>query len=282
MRLLLFALLVLVAIYVYNTESTQTIPVYLERPLDIVTLRDKRDKYDSQLISFTIPKSWSQDANDPGIPCVYFASGTERGTRAILFSHSFEDNALSVYPKIAALARDTGCDIITYEYSGYGVNPLLSFDRTPKGLVATSRSVYEHVQSMGYEDISLVGEDVGCGINLQLALDLRGSAADDMFVMPKLCCLNPLNSYKNMARKILGSDEMVDERFDTVELCKMVAPNSVLVLLTPMQNNRVRQLLQVNAHQFTPNATVKYVESVRWHDIFPMMSKYLSHTEVSA
>jgi pimeloyl-ACP methyl ester carboxylesterase len=146
-------------------------------PLNLVLHREPSMIYPNQYVNLWIDKPWNPELDNIRIPCRYEKFERNRvfddleNSKLIIYSHDNQNNILTSLPFIQILSKTTQADVVTYDYSGYGLNKYNSYERSADGINATLRAVYNHFISKGTSanDISLLGYSLGSGPSVNLA-----------------------------------------------------------------------------------------------------------------
>jgi pimeloyl-ACP methyl ester carboxylesterase len=144
-------------------------------PLNLAIYREPKTLYSDQVINLWIDKPWRDDGNR--IPCCIERSSAISAMKTsdktlVIYSHGNGENILNCVPFIRELSTSIEADVLCYDYSGYGLNPLVSTERTPEGVNLTLRTIYEHmVYDEGYlpENIIFWGYSLGSGPSVYMA-----------------------------------------------------------------------------------------------------------------
>lgn len=131
-------------------------------PLNYVLYQEPLRGYDAQVVNVWVDKPWSGSR----IPC-HLARYGDTDT-LIIYSHGNNEDLLSCLPLVKKISDNLHSDVVTYDYSGYGLNPADTFERSERGVNATLEAVYEYFRS-GYEKVVLWGYSLGSGPSLKLA-----------------------------------------------------------------------------------------------------------------
>lgn len=140
-----------------------------QTPLNLLLFQEPKISYPSQFVNVWVNKEWT--LNGSKIPCLL--EEYHESDQLIIFSHSFQDNLLTIYPFIVRLSKVLKVSVVTYDYSGYGLNELDTFERSSPGINATLGSVYNHFsKTFQPSKITLMGCSLGTGCSISLAADL--------------------------------------------------------------------------------------------------------------
>jgi pimeloyl-ACP methyl ester carboxylesterase len=148
-------------------------------PFNLVLYREPGSQYTSQLVNQWVEKPWRDDGGR--IPCRLekdTSSGATVGQRTlVIYSHGQSENLLSCVQFAQQASASLSADILCYDYSGYGLNPPDSFERSEEGVSRTLHTVYQAMVQQGYHpgNIVLWGYSLGTGPSVKLAATLSQS-----------------------------------------------------------------------------------------------------------
>lgn len=111
----------------------------------------------------------------------------------IIFSHGNAED-LSNVGWYSQLARETGCDVIGYDYTGYGLST--GGEPTEDDTYACADAVYEHVittLAVPPDDVILMGRSLGSGPTTYLAAN-HDSFAAVFYIAPLTSCAGVVGS----------------------------------------------------------------------------------------
>lgn len=172
---LIFLLAIIVTGQVMTMSDLGSLYSSFSSPVDWVIYQPPRVQYSDQLVNVWIPKPWRQDGKR--IPCLFYLNQhldeyQIRSNKLVIYSHGNAENILTTYPLMQQLSQLLECDMLTYEYSGYGLNEFDSYERTAEGMNATLDAVVRHAcKELGYErsQIYLLGYSLGSGVSTAIA-----------------------------------------------------------------------------------------------------------------
>lgn len=146
--------------------------VDLDSPLNMVIFQSPgTNRYSSSLVNLWIPKTWRTD--DTHIPCRLETFDRETTSRKlIVYSHGNAEDLLACSQFIRELSEYTQMDVVSWDYSGYGLNPVDRFERSVEGVNLSLKTIIEYfVQQKGYmlENIVLWGYSLGTGPTIGVA-----------------------------------------------------------------------------------------------------------------
>lgn len=155
-----------------------------DSPLNLAVFRSPGlNRYSEQLVNLWVPKVWRTDDQSQRIPCRiehgYKPSVPLADRKLILYSHGNAEDLMSCTQFLRELSERVGMDVVTWDYSGYGLNPTNKFERTAEGVNLTLKTVLDHLLSQGYRQQNLIlwGYSLGSGpsTTLAAALSHRGT-----------------------------------------------------------------------------------------------------------
>jgi pimeloyl-ACP methyl ester carboxylesterase len=198
-------------------------------PLNFLLFQEPKVNYQVQFINTWVSKEWNLNADK--IPCRIV--NYPESDHLIIFSHSFEDNLLTVYPFMTLLSSMLHVSVVSYDYSGYGLNPFDSFERKGVGINATLSSVYNHfAKDFDSLKISLLGCSFGTGCSIKLASEL-GSNLESLILLSGFSSINDLvyDTWKskfgcNMSNEL---SSMFSERWNNSKLISEIKVPTLLL-----------------------------------------------------
>ncbi|KAI6238027.1 Hydrolase-4 domain-containing protein [Aphelenchoides fujianensis] len=119
--------------------------------------------------------------------CVFIRSPRKNPRYTIIFSHpngSDISDHLSGIPSLLETARFLNCDLVAFDYSGYGIS---SGKHNERNLYADIEAVYEHVRAVRKvpeESIVLWGSSIGTAATVHLAVRQADVAGVMLFAPP--------------------------------------------------------------------------------------------------
>ena len=117
-------------------------------PFNLVMYREPGSRYTDQLVNHWVDKPWRADGGR--IPCRIERGAGEvlhnRDRTLIIYSHGQAENLLSCVQFMQKLAESLEVDTLCYDYSGYGLNPADSFERSEEGVNQTLRTIYDSLR----------------------------------------------------------------------------------------------------------------------------------------
>ncbi len=181
-------------------------------PLNFAMYQAPSAKYTDQLVNMWVNKGWRTDGSR--IPC-RLESGSDPDLKfanrtVIVYSHGNAENVLLCHQFVRELSHSLKVDVVSYDYSGYGLNPGSKRERTVEGVNLTLRTVMEHLSEMGYryENMILWGYSLGTGPSTYLAAEKPVRA---------LVLLAAYSSILDVVRDTVGEKaaSLFEERWDT-------------------------------------------------------------------
>jgi fermentation-respiration switch protein FrsA (DUF1100 family) len=150
-------------------------------PLNLVLYQEPVVVYPNQFVNLWIDKPWNPQLENMRIPCRLEKFETTRNIsgfddnnfneKLIIYSHGNKDNILTSLPFIQMLSKHLEVNVVTYDYSGYGLNKYDSYERSADGINATLRAVYNYFinQGISSNNICLLGYSLGSGPSINIA-----------------------------------------------------------------------------------------------------------------
>jgi pimeloyl-ACP methyl ester carboxylesterase len=143
--------------------------------------QEPRVKYSDNLVNVWIEKPWV--SNGSRIPCRIerFSGETDKKSpekTLVIYSHGNAENLLHCAQTIRELSKALKVDVISYDYSGYGLNRADTFERSEEGVNLTLQTIYNAMvdpsSSYNYkpENVVLLGYSLGSGPSVYLASTL--------------------------------------------------------------------------------------------------------------
>lgn len=117
-----------------------------------------------------VPLIWLSNANGEEIPAAYIQSDWDSQKKyTLIYSHGEAEDLGIAVSDMSEVADFTGCDVLCYEYSGYG---LASGEPSESNCYADIRAAYEYlVKDKGVDPLRIVlyGKSLGTGSSVDLA-----------------------------------------------------------------------------------------------------------------
>lgn len=173
--LLLVAAVVLVAVFGISPANVAT---DIQSPLNMVMFQQPSHRYSDQLVNLWIEKPWRSDGKrlpcriekgyDPEVPT------SER--TLVLYSHGNAEDLMYCAQFLRELAHKLGVDVMSWDYSGYGLNDTDKNERSMKGINLSLKTILDEMTSsrQGYrmDNIVMWGYSLGSGPTVALAAEL--------------------------------------------------------------------------------------------------------------
>ncbi len=148
-----------------------------DSPLNLVMFQPPgQNRYSDQLVNLWVPKVWRMD--DKKIPCRiehgYSPDVPLSARKLVLYSHGNAEDLMSCTQFLRELSDKVGMDVVTWDYSGYGVNPIDKFERSVEGINLSLKTILDDLLRRGYklENILFWGYSLGSGPSTLLAAAL--------------------------------------------------------------------------------------------------------------
>lgn len=253
-----FVLLVLIAVLLMLTLSVGSFERCrhdIGSPLNFVLLQEPRRSYTDEIVSKWVKKPWK--SNGERIPCHVSKAEGKSGSGAsdhwILYAHGNACDLLGAIPWSKNLSHELNVNVLSFDYSGYGLNFYDAFERTADGINQTMRSVWDDLMATeNPESVYLYGFSLGSGPTLKLACALQnGNGQLPEGVIVHGAFTSVLDVVKEHTHEKLAA--LFSERWNNVEtMCKIQGP--VLIM-----HSKDDTLISVqHAHKLrkaNPNAT---------------------------
>jgi len=141
----------------------------------MVLFQEPTPRYSSRLVNVWVSKTWREDGQR--IPCRYevFDPEIEIYDRTlVIYSHGNAEDLLSCTHFIQDVSTSLKTDIVSWDYSGYGLNPHNEFERTPEGINLSLKTLHNHFLEEGYrpENILFWGYSLGTGPTIKHVAEL--------------------------------------------------------------------------------------------------------------
>jgi pimeloyl-ACP methyl ester carboxylesterase len=219
--LLSFIVLILLMVGVFPTKHLCD----ASSPLNYFMYAEPSVMYTNQIVSEWVEKPWRMD--DSRIPCrleeAYDESVSTKDRKLFIYSHGNAENLALCMPFAQSLSEHLNVDVVSWDYSGYGLNEADKYERTPDGVNESLITIVEHFRNKGYEmdNIILCGYSLGTGPSMAAASTycIRDNppAAVVLFA--------PYSSILDVVAEKVGSErvkDMFDERWNNVVAAKSV------------------------------------------------------------
>lgn len=201
-------------------------------PLNFIMFQQPKSGYTDQLVNLWVDKPWRVDGKR--IPCRlehgYTEDETPKADRTlIVYSHGNAENLLQCAQFLQNMASAMQCDVVGYDYSGYGLNEADHFERSTEGVNLTLQTVVEHMVGQGYQrhNIILWGYSLGTGPSLHM-----GASMCQNHTPPKcVILLAPYSSILDVVKDVVpeGVANIFAERWNNVQsIMKVTCPTLIL------------------------------------------------------
>lgn len=167
--MLLVVLSMLVVMTIFGAISPRSPLVDVDSPLNMALFRAPQQSYTDQLVNVWVEKTWIHTGQR--IPCRLEKYKASNDTPyLIIYSHGGTENLLSCTPFMREASRALQTDILSWEYSGFGLNNAEKYERSAEGVNLTLRTVVSYaLDTLGYKQIILWGSALGVGPTLAIA-----------------------------------------------------------------------------------------------------------------
>ena len=150
----LFILFLTIIVLLFSlTLISDKVSVDSRSPLNLAIYQEPKNGYTKNLINHWVDKDWRSDRKQ--IPCLiergYADSVPEEERSLIIYSHGNAEDILLCSQFIRKLSMDLKCDVLCWDYSGYGLNDIDSFERSAEGINLSLQTVINSMLSKGYQ-----------------------------------------------------------------------------------------------------------------------------------
>lgn len=223
----LLAVAVVVAFYGLAVTMTDT-----WAPFNFIMFQQPKSGYTDQLVNLWVDKPWRVDGKR--IPCRWEQSYDQDTTpyadrTLIVYSHGNAEDLLQCMQFLQKMAHGMQCDVVGYDYSGYGLNEADHFERSTEGVNLTLQTVVDRMVTQGYrrQNIILWGYSLGTGPSLHMA------AAMCQNQNPPRCVilLAPYSSILDVVKDVVPESvaSIFEERWNNVHsIAKVTCPILIL------------------------------------------------------
>jgi fermentation-respiration switch protein FrsA (DUF1100 family) len=280
--LFLFFLLVLLLVITGSSDKCIT---DISSPLNFIMFQEPRNKYSSQLVNIWVDKKWTDDGDR--IPCYLekHESGNdnkEADRTLIIYSHGNGENLLNCTQFSRELASKLQADVLSYEYSGYGINKYNKFERSAEGITLTLKTVFDYmVTNKMYKSSNIIlwGYSLGSGPSLELAANLSKTVQSVKGVV----LLGAFTNIKDVIRQNTHNKiaEMFSERWDNLASIRKVS--CPILLLHGEHDTFIPASHSTQLKNATTNAKLQILPSANhanfnWDSIIEQVSQWLTNT----
>lgn len=146
-------------------------------PLNFIMFQQPKTGYTDQLVNQWIPKPWRMDGTriPSRIEFGYPENVPNQDRLLILYSHGNAEDLLKCMQFMRNITDELDADVMTWDYSGYGLNEADSFERSAEGVNLSLATVIKYMtEEKNYcmSNIVLWGYSLGSGPTLRAAADL--------------------------------------------------------------------------------------------------------------
>lgn len=205
----------------------------LKNPVNLVLFQAPSHTYSDQLPNENIAKPWTMESVIPAYRKVTYIEEVPLDDRRwVLMSHGNAEDLMQCLPQVNKMAEDLICDVIVWDYSGYGKNPLNDDERTPEGINKSCETVYNHMVKLGYnpKHCILWGYSLGTGPTTALAAKLNQTNDTRIGgVVLQAPYTSIANVFKHHVPQVVSSFITINARWNTEEAIAQVK-DPVLIL----------------------------------------------------
>jgi len=280
---LVFVVMALLAVGIIPAKCTSD----YDSPLNFVMFQEPKNKYSDQLVNQWVDKPWRSDGKR--IP-----SRIEHGYRSdvplaerklVLYSHGNAEDLLNCVQFIRELSSSIGMDVVCWDYSGYGLNELDKFERTPEGINLSLQTLLDHLIQKGYklENIILWGYSLGSGPSVHLASILcqRGTPPAGVVLFGAYSSI--LDVVKDATNEKVAS--MFHERWNSKELIGNIT--CPILLMHGQSDGLIRYHHAEKLKEKNPNARLVLLPNTghtrfSWGEAIKEVRRWLTDQELSS
>jgi len=249
-------------------------------PINWILYQPPSVKYTSSIVTHWIPKNIydneedsNTDINKKSIPAILFSYShyleeeeeeeEHQVKKIIIYSHGNAENLLTCYPWMHKISNELRCDVLSYDYSGYGLNPYHEKEQSTEGMNLTLMNVVEYVHDeleYDWSQIYLMGCSLGTGVSIEVASQLR------RVKLGGLILLAPFSSIRQVAIDYIGNTlgEYVSERWNNLkQIHKVQCPILCMYgendeLFSPSTHgDLLKNSFRVNEQPYHPSRTLR-------------------------
>lgn len=172
---LVVGLLVMVLVVVLVPQSSVTGDGVLNK---FVFRSPGANRYSEHWVNLWVPKVWRTEDPTQRIPCRmeygYRDAVPKAERKLIVYSHGNAEDLMSCAQFLRELSERLAMDVVTWDYTGYGLNALDSWEQTVDGVNASLQTVLDALLAQGYRlsNVLLWGYSLGTGPSTALAASL--------------------------------------------------------------------------------------------------------------
>lgn len=251
-------------------------------PLNFILFQEPQQKYNEDLVNEWIPKidirAYNVDKIENKIPARLISppindslNDNNKGVdipfdkrKLIIYSHGNAENLFTCVHTCESLSIHTQCDVLSYDYSGYGLNKLSSYERTADGINNTLSSVLKHMLNYGYSlnNIYLFGFSLGTGPSIYVSKQFKGLGG--------LITLGAYSSIKSVVSNMTNDyiANMFEERWNSLNNIKDV--ECPILLLHGQHDKLIPASNSKDLHDANPKSKLVILPNVG-HITYPLI-----------
>jgi pimeloyl-ACP methyl ester carboxylesterase len=263
--LLLLVIVALIIMYIQNrfiwSDFTQPMNFLVYQQPDISYLKSE--------VNLWIPKTMGDHS---AIPCCFIkheqpgiSDPGESDRNLIVYSHGSGELITSCRSYLERMSSTLACDVVTYDYSGYGLNSSSMYERTPEGVNDTLWHVYDHfINNLKYKRSNTVIMGYALGTGPSLYLTSRFSHGEQF---KALVLISAFSSYRCLIRQKSHSfvSKLFRERWNNELMMRQTQPDLPVYLIHGEQDT------------WTPPSHTTHLASARSHNTFVTMLASAGH-----
>jgi len=271
----LVALLLLWLVWSIFVYCSPTLMMDLQAPLNLALLRAPAQSYSDQVVNLWVEKSWRHDGKR--IPCrIERYKPNQNAAMIILYSHSNGENLLSCIQFMREACSALHCDMLAWDYSGYGLNEADKDERDAEGINMSLRAVAHTLQeTYGYSNDQMVlwGYSLGTGPTL--------AVANDFPALKGVVCVAAFTSVQQVVEDWTHPNisQWITERWDNVRAIRSL---ECPILLIHGQNDTLVKVKHAEElKRASPQAQLVILPQtghtlINWSDLFVHVQKWLA------
>jgi pimeloyl-ACP methyl ester carboxylesterase len=250
--------------------------------------QEPNNKYSDQLVNLWIDKSWRSDGKR--IPCrveygyPYDTPNSRR--KLIIYSHGNAEDLLTCSQFIRELSDNLKMDVVAWDYSGYGLNEIDTFERSADGINLSLQTIIDYmIQQKGYHmsNILLWGYSLGTGPSTHMASVLSQRKTPPAGLVLFGAYSSILDVVKDVTQQDLS--KIFSERWNSKEVIQNVT--SPILLVHGQSDGLIRPLHADTLHARNPKSklikmpgsghtTLHFAESIK------EVKRWLAENNISA
>lgn len=245
-------------------------------PLNFALHQEPRVSYPPQFVNLWIDKCFSESSCS--IPCRLERANSDK---LIIFAHGNSSNILTCWPLVCMLRDELHVNVLSFDWSGYGLNTYSTYERSAEGMNATLLAVFKFMTGKTRiipdkvfqpSQIVIMGQDVATGPCLHVTSELNN--------IQRLVLLSPFSSILDLVRDkskgLLGHESaaqfttMFTERWNNIKAIKTLRVPTLIIhgkydQTIPVKHSQ--KLKQANPEMTTLVETEHQHDSILWSEL---------------